>query len=352
MVFFRADGNSIIGSGHVMRCLSIAREASKYDDVLFLSADSNFEKVIRDLDITFQSFNTRYNQLEEELPQIKTLLEEKKPTSIFIDSYFATEDYLIEIKTVCREIGCKLVYIDDLLSFAYPCDYLINYNIYGLDSKEAYEQLYERKVCPKLLLGSTYAPLRDEFRNVPLRIVNSSVKNILVSTGGADSKHIALKLAEEIKKVGSKYIFHFVIGSKNQDFDTIKNIIDESTEKNVILHRNVKNMAELMSKCDIAISAAGSTLYELCATQTPTITYVLEDNQIPGAESFKRHGIMEYIGDYRTERHFWNLLFKKVDSFANDYEKRKKITLLLRNFVDGLGGSRILYEVKAINENM
>lgn len=341
MVLFRADGNSIIGSGHVMRCLSIAREASKFDDVLFLSADCNFEEAIRDVGISFRSFNTRYDQLEEELPQIKTLLEENRPTSIFIDSYFVTEYYLTEIRNVCRKVSCKLVYIDDLLSFAYPCDYLINYNIYGLDSEGAYKQLYEKKVCPQFLLGPTYAPLRNEFRDVPLRLVNSSVENILVSTGGADSEHIALRLAEEINKAGSKYLFHFVIGSKNNDFGKIKNIIEHSEKNNVVLHRDVKNMAELMSKCDIAISAAGSTLYELCATQTPTITYVLADNQIPGAESFKRHDIMEYIGDLRCEKDFIAKLFNAINKLASSFENRQIIAKYMRLLVDGRGASRI-----------
>lgn len=349
MIFFRADGNSIIGSGHVMRCLSIAREASKFDDVLFLSADCNFEEAIRELGITFQSFNTRYNQLEEELPQFKTLLEEKKPTSIFIDTYFVTEYYLDEIQNTCREIRCKLVYIDDLLSFAYPCDYLINYNIYGLDSKEVYEKLYEKKVRPQFLLGPTFAPLRDEFRDVPSRVVNLHVENILVSAGGADPEHIALRLAEEINKAGSKYLFHFVIGSKNNDFDKIKNILDKSGKNNIVLHRNVTNMADLMSKCDLAISAAGSTLYELCATQTPTITYVLADNQIPGAESFKKHGIMEYIGDYRCEKDFFAKLFSAVNKLASNFENRQIIARNMKPLVDGEGASRILDAIELKN---
>lgn len=135
MIIFRADGNSKIGSGHVMRCLSIAREASKTEDVIFLSADCNFEETIRDAGIAFKTFSTQYDQLEDELPQMHRLLLETNPSALFIDSYFVTERYLLEVKRTCGKIGCKLIYIDDLLSFPYPCDYLVNYNIFGLDKK-------------------------------------------------------------------------------------------------------------------------------------------------------------------------------------------------------------------------
>ena len=106
-------------------------------------------------------------------------------------------------------------------------------------------------------------------------------------------------------------------------------------------------MAELMSKCDIAISAAGSTLYELCATQTPTLTYVLADNQILGAKGFNEHSIGIYIGDYRYKADFIQALFYELDVLAANENLRKKLASNMKEIVDGNGAVRILKEVFA-----
>ena len=103
-------------------------------------------------------------------------------------------------------------------------------------------------------------------------------------------------------------------------------------------------MSKLMRKCDLAVSAAGSTLYELCATQTPTITYILANNQIPGAEGFERHGIMRCVGDWRTlgADCLTELLIKESVALAHNYEERRRIAVRQRSVVDGRGVARIL----------
>lgn len=63
-------------------------------------------------------------------------------------------------------------------------------------------------------------------------------------------------------------------------------------------------MKKLMMLCDVAVSVAGSTLYELCACGIPTITYVLADNQIPAEEMFEQEGIMLNARDYRVNMNF------------------------------------------------
>lgn len=347
MIIFRADGNSKIGSGHVMRCLSIAREASKTDDVIFLAADQNFKSTIKGAGVPFYSLDTRYDHLDDELPKITRELAERKPSAIFIDSYFVTEQYLSEVKKACNEIRCRLIYIDDLISFPYACDYLINYNIFGPDKREDYKQLYAGKKLPRLLLGPKYVPLREEFANLPSRIVKNQVENIFISTGGADPEHIAVRLIKEIIYTNLPYRFHFVIGTKNNDFEKIKKILDHAKTTNIVLHRNVKKMAALMSACDIAISAAGSTLYELCVTQTPTLTYVLADNQISGAEGFEKYSIGIYLGDYRYKKNFTVALLYELNALANDVNQRKKLASNMKKIVDGNGTTRILREIIA-----
>lgn len=298
----RADGNPAIGSGHVMRCLSIADGLKKTGvRVIFVTADTYFRDVIISRGHENITLETSYDEMEKEEERFFSALKNEDPKAVLVDSYYVTEKYLKDLRLMCEDRGTKLFYMDDILSFPYPCHTLINYNVYA--SKDAYERLYEgADEKPDFILGPAYVPLRAEFHDLPKRTARSEIKDILVSTGGADAEHFALSLIRQIKKHPEKTegkVFHFIIGAVNADRDAI---IEEAKEAadTIVLHEKVTKMAELMMSCDAAISAAGSTLYELCATETPTVTYILADNQIPGAEGFEKLGIMKNCGDLRV----------------------------------------------------
>lgn len=249
---------------------------------------------------------------------------------------------------------CCLVYIDDVLAFPYPVDCLINYNIYGPDRKKEYEEMYLEAMgtlsgsCPHFLLGPDFAPLRAEFGNLPDRTVSHQAKNIFISTGGGDCEHFSMRMAEDIIKKGLFARFHFqlIIGAMNQDFPVIREMTDNLP--NITLYHNVTNMKEIMSSCDVAVSAAGSTLYELCATQTPVITYILADNQIPGAEGFERHGVLKCVGDIRESgaEKLASDVMEAAVRMADDYEERLRISSAQKRIVDGNGAERLVLYLK------
>lgn len=321
-----------------MRCLSIARAIK--ETVLFITADNCLKNAILYAEVNHFILNSDYQNLDQELGQMQDLLKKNRPSALFVDSYYVTKSYLQTLWGLCSSIGCKLVYLDDILAFAYPCDILINYNLYGLDVGKKYRLIYNDGIVPRLLLGTDYVPLRGEFNNMASRVVREKGRDILISTGGADQEHIALSLVQAIiKRGGSEFCFHFVIGTMNTDIEEIK----QNSSDNIILHQNVVNMAELMRQCDVAISAAGSTLYELCATQTPAVTYILADNQILGAEGFKQYGVMNCCGDYREcGNQLAERLLDSAIELANDYEARKAIARKMETVVDGNGAKRIV----------
>lgn len=347
MILFRADGNADIGAGHIMRCLSIA-DASQMagKKCLFVTASKDFSNIIQEHRHENIVLNTSYNDMFSEFEKMEELINKYLPSALFIDSYYVTYDYLDSLQQLCHEAGSKLIYIDDIIAFAYPCDILVNYNIYGSDKEKKYRYLYQEKntICPQLLLGTKYTPLRKEFQNLQKRVVNRQVQNVLVSTGGSDPEHIALGLVRYIVREGERFKafhFYFIIGSMNDDRWEIERIAADSSY--VSLHYNVQFMQKLMSCMDLAISAAGSTLYELCATQTPTITYILADNQVLGAEEFHKRHILQCVGDIRIiGEELPKLLLDEVIRLSNDYEERVKIAEKQRLIVDGKGAMRIM----------
>lgn len=342
MVIFRADGNSAVGLGHVMRNLSIADAFKKAgEQCCFLLADDGLSDLINSRGYAARVLGTQFDHMDDEARRFQTVIHGKDIRAIFVDSYYVTDYYLKTLHNFCNGNGIILVYVDDVLRFPYPCDVLINYNIYA--SEADYQELYRGHGIPELILGTSYAPLRAEFQSLPNRIVRVDAKEILISTGGADFEHIGMELVKTIVRHGewSGYRFHFVVGSMNEDKDRIESLVRK--QENIKLHKNVGKMSVLMQSCDVAVSAAGSTIYELCLTQTPTITYILADNQIPGAKGFEEKGILSNAGDIRNvglERLTEDILSRAV-GLAKDYDERCKIVGKMGKVVDGQGAERI-----------
>ena len=328
MFFFRADASSEIGMGHIMRCLSIADALSPYTQVLFILADNTAQSIIEHRGYKTFILGSDYRDMENELP----LWPPGLPDCVIIDSYYVTVNYLSSIKR-----RAKVVYIDDLAAFPYPVDILVNYNAYGLLLD--YQDLYSG-CAPKLLLGPQFAPLRAMFCSIDRRIQPDRVRDILVSTGGADPLHLALDFA---KLKQEKYIFHLLLGPLNGDKAEIKTIAAQNNS--IVLHENITDMRSLISRCDLAVSAAGSMLYELCACGVPVVTFISADNQIIGAEAFQRLGMAINSGDLRELDCPAHLLLNQVDLLAHDFQQRIQMGAKMQEMIDGYGATRI---VKAI----
>ena len=337
MIIFRADGNKKIGVGHVMRCLSIANSAKELGETCkFILASEDFKDVVISNGHQVEILNSDYSVLDPD--EIISSLVSDTPCAVIIDSYFVDKLFMETVHNRCTECGCKLIYIDDRCGFAYSCDILVNYNI-SADVND-YKKLYDGKNEPSFLVGTIYTPLRKEFQNQEERIISSDARNILVSTGGADPEHLTSDLVDEAKSY-SDYCFHFVLGMMNPDKEKIRE--SASDYSNIVIHENVTEMCKLMKDCDVAISASGSTLYELCATQTPTISYVIADNQIPIANGFNELGIIRNVGDIRSlgNGNLSEELIRSAVYLIEDYDLRVKLSNKMNRVVDGNGARRL-----------
>ena len=329
MVLIRVDGNHQIGTGHIMRCLSLAdalREQGR--EITFATAELYFQQLIEMRGYSCTVLGTVYDRMEEELPVFLPILERERPELVILDSYFVTPQYMEAIRNISR-----LLYIDDLNAFDYPADAVVNYNIYGPELPYPQNKTY--------FLGPQYAPLRKEFQGLSQRNTKDRVENVLVSTGGTDQYHVALHCAEYLREhlLRENMIFHFVLGAMNRDIVQLEQIAEDFSF--IKLHRQVTDMCSLMLQCDVAISAAGTTLYELCACGVPAVTYILADNQIQGAQMFQKAGLMPCVGDIREDACFLEHLFELLNSLADDFAQRQHIAEQMQGAVDGRGAARL-----------
>lgn len=357
MILFRADGNGTIGTGHIMRCLSIADGLKRIgEESVFVCADDNMKNLIESRGYGCEVLGTRFDDMESEIESLLNSETYRKSDAIVVDSYYASEKYF-----ECIRKEKKIVYVDDLIENAYPVDALINYNIYA--SEDKYISLYSGKnkekntqknpEKPVFILGTKYAPLREEYTKTKEKNTPEKTENILIMTGGADPTHIAPKLAERIVEeaktdTDESPVFHFVAGAMSGDYDRLKEIENRSNKK-IVIHRNVKDMKSLMDSVDMAVSAAGSTLYELCACAVPTITYVLADNQMQAEKTFLEKGAMLSAGDARDGDVFFDRLYTTISELIKNSSERKRLSQKASEIVDGRGADRIAEILKELH---
>lgn len=338
MLYFRADANSEIGTGHVMRCLSIAKAMrAKGYDCGFITADDGAKQLLNGNDFDVICLDSEWNDLESEIDKLNSLIKHKKISNILIDSYFVTDKYLSNLRQTT-----KVIYIDDIDKFIYPVDILINYNIYA--ENMPYRKNYSQHNT-RLLLGCDYAPLRFEFREI-VPYIEEEVKDILISTGGADSYNIAGYLLEYFEecKACSHINFHVIVGNFNINKDKLNSLAQKY--ENIILHNNVVEMSKIISSCDIVISAGGTTLYEICACGVPAISYSLADNQLEGVKEFDRLDIIYYAGDIRDNlRQCLDNIFDRGNYLMSNYKLRTELSSRMKLLVDGYGADRLIENI-------
>ncbi|NLK71981.1 MAG: UDP-2,4-diacetamido-2,4,6-trideoxy-beta-L-altropyranose hydrolase, partial [Clostridiales bacterium] len=327
-------------TGHVMRCLAIAFGIKDYQEkCLFITADENAKQIVERQGFQAICLNSKWDELDQELESLIKIVDIFNIDKLIIDSYCVSPNYLEQLNSYI-----KVIYIDDLNSYLYPCSMLINYNIYH--DLFPYSEMYKEKNT-KLLLGCDYAPLRKEFQ-VTRPLIQEKVKKILITTGGTDHYNVAGKLLKKIidKDLFNSIEFHVVVGQLNKNYECLNRLSQK--RNSIILHKNVKRMAELMMNCDIAITAGGSTMYELCACGVPSICFSFADNQLYGVKAFEEQDLMDYAGDIRyCEDECISKLILYIDELCNNQEKRKERSANMRRQVDGYGVERI---VKAILE--
>lgn len=345
-IYFRTDGNEEIATGHIMRCLSIARAClALHADVSFIVSDEMSEAILKERfvypdEFSIQCLHSKYNDMEAELPILTPILSDD--CLLFIDSYFVTETYLNRLHKLC-----KIAYLDDILAFDYPVDLIINYDV-------SEEPACYRKASMKLL-GAAYTPLREQFQNVSYE-VRPEVQNIFISTGGTDKYNLSGNLLKKIfisnfapkhdtsvtffDSTLRKYHYHIITGRLNSHFEELEKLA--CIYPTIHIHENVQNMAELMCSCDLGISAGGTTLYEICAVGVPAISFSISDNQLNAVETFSSNKIISYAGNYSSSpEKVTDAIIRFIMDNAVSYEQRKKSSHIMRAFIDGNGCARI-----------
>lgn len=310
-VVIRADASTIIGSGHVMRCLTLAKQLQKQigADVVFVMRDlpGNLINLVQqggfqvlllprvEENTELIGYEKWLTVLPEQDAQETLALIQKNvgiADRIVVDSYAL--DYRWE--SILRLVAQEIMVIDDLADRKHDCDMLLDQNFY-INKDSRYNGLVPSH-C-QLLLGPEYALLRDEFYEAKkhLRKRDGQIKNILVFYGGSDltdETSKAIKAVCALHEEHNEFCVDVITGQSNPHKNTIEALCSQYDFINY--YCQIDNMADMMNKADLTLGAGGSTMWERCFLELPAIVTAIADNQVRGCEDCSSVGMIDYLG--------------------------------------------------------
>jgi UDP-2,4-diacetamido-2,4,6-trideoxy-beta-L-altropyranose hydrolase len=350
-VIFRVDASSEIGAGHFMRCLTLARALKAYGhEVTFLCR--HLPNVFNDLLIKFNVILEKMVSVEEKesyeysseqyeswlgVSQEKDAFDTIKKIGNKRFDWLVVDHYALDEcwERIVKPYVQRLMVIDDLANRYHLCDLVLDQNYY--------ENISDRYLpyVPKSshqLLGPSFALLRPEFGEMRRFCTyrNGDISKILVNFGGVDITNYTEPTIEALKLIQGIRSVDVVIGNQHP-FKQI--IIDKCASYGFKLHVQTEKMSELISQCDFAIGASGSTTWERCCLGLPSLAIPIAENQKAialGAQKLAVHDLLEIKSNVETEIH------ARLIELQLRQEYVSQLSINGMKVVDGLGVNRVM----------
>jgi len=361
LVVFRTDASIQIGTGHVMRCLTLANEltrqghecwfvcrehpgnladliASQGHGLTLLPAPSNYS--LEEKDASSDDYSLWLGvSWQEDARQTLDVISPLKPDWLVVDHYGLDAQWEC---TLASAVGDIMV-IDDLANRPHMCALLLDQNLGRVASD--YDGFLPTE-CNRLI-GSSYTLLRPEFaalREKSLeRRKDRELKRILISLGGVDRTNVTGKVLEALatSSLPTSTELDIIMGAAAPYLDEVRQQVAQLPFKATV-SVSVKVMAERMCQADLSIGAAGSTSWERCCMGLPSITVILAENQRLIAEALSKYKACLLVDTSRVTEELPGL----IEMYASDAEVGLHLTQNAAQVCDGGGAERIVSTFK------
>lgn len=345
-VVFRADASRTIGTGHVMRCLSLARALRE------MGATAEFICRARPGNLTAQiaaeGFSVRELPLRTEraVPAAgyaswlgasegqdaeETLAAIAAGTTrdwVVADHYGIGGDWEGRI----RRAGTRLMVIDDLVDRRHDCNLLLNQNLLGTSP---YGPLLPSGATA--LVGPQYSLLHQAFADARegLKPRVGPIRRVLVFFGGADTGNMTGLALEAITNLARPDVhFDVVLGGSNGRVAELTAIAE--TMGNVNVHVAVPNLARLMARADLALGAGGTTTWERLCLGLRALVVTTAENQVPIAHALAERRYIRLLGGEQDMS-----VAQLAVALAEELGRPLDGSADLMDVVDGLGARRV-----------
>ena len=350
-LFIRVDAGTEIGTGHVMRCLTLAESLKKkFNGIFFISNDilGNLSNFVEDMGYKIYLIqghthiegqivqsNTYKKYIENDVNQCKNIIKFYKNSRnwLLVDHYGIDQRWESKIRNDVE----KIIVIDDLANRKHDCDILIDQNFYK-NMRERYNKLVSKNCIQ--ILGPKYALLRQEFTITRRKLKRKNkLKHILVSFGGSDPTNETSKAIRGLKLLNSQHKIDVVVGNSNPNKNSIKRLCSSITS--ISFHHQTNNISKIMANADLAIGGGGTMTWERCCMGLPTIVVILSENQHQLTEEVTKIGCVINLGqsNYLKPENYAHII-KEIDVKTIQNMSKKCLRL-----VDGKGVKRVTNKI-------
>lgn len=355
-VAFRTDATSRIGTGHFMRCMTLAKELQRYGvNIRFVSRD--LPQYLRDMleargmelaplesgVITCPAGDLAHSHWlsatqEQDAQATKQALSGREWDWLIVDHYALDARW----ESALRQSAGRIMVIDDIADRYHDCDVLLDQNLYA-DMQERYAGKVPAQ-C-RQLLGSRYALLRDEFRESRKQVKQRGgpVERILVFFGGMDADNYTGRAIAALAKLGIGARVDVVIGMQHPCREQIE---AQCKSHGYHCHVQTRRMAELMAQADLAIGAGGSAMWERCCLGLPALSVCVADNQRKQIADAAEQGL---IYGLFSDDDLTSALQRHIGAILENEALRKLISRTAMQEVDGIGVNRVAAVLGANN---
>lgn len=296
-VLIRADASSVIGSGHVMRCMTLARALRRQGATVgFVSreGDGDLHGWIAAQGFGVHALADTLDEAEDAACSMAILADNGPVAWMVLDHYGLGVHW--ESRVGPR--AGRLLVIDDSPRRPHVCDVLLDPN--WSEGGEVRWQGLVPADC-RALCGPRFALLREEFFTArdSLRVRDGRVRRILVSFGGADREgaaRLAVDALVSLTEAGrlDGVTVDVVAGAANPHREALREAVARLPDGAFAV--SADNMAERMAMADLALGAGGGTIWERCYLGLPALVVTIADNQREATEAVARFGAHRDLG--------------------------------------------------------
>lgn len=261
-VYIRVDGSAMIGLGHLVRCTAFAHMLKDHFDIVFVCKEipGSLREVLNSNQFALENIS------EEDIFFNKL----KSKDIVVLDGYDFGTVYQRQIK----QIGCKLVCIDDLHNMEFVADLIINHAP-GIVSAD-----YKTQDNTRFALGTSYALLRPAFLKQAKNIrVIERVETVLICFGGSDNKNLTERALDAVRNFGAFKRIIVITGSEFSYLNSLNRSIHDDNRVSHYHAVNEQQLLELMLVSDLAIVPSSVILFEALAAGCKVISGYYVDNQ-------------------------------------------------------------------------
>jgi len=297
-VVVRVDASLEIGTGHVMRCLTLARVLrDRGADVLFICRedDGHCCGAVESAGFSCSRLPARSagaaDRGEEDARQSRAAIEAHgcAPDLLIVDHYALDQCW----ESILRPVVGRICVIDDLANRRHDCDLLLDQNLHDAPDSR-YSGLIPRGT--RLFLGPKYALLRPEFDGASAVPRTQGLRRMMVFFGGVDTTNEAVKIVQALRLMGATAPqTDIVLGPANPHVKSVLGAVLGLDRANVV--SRTENMAALMRAADLGIGTCGVAAWERCSAGLPSLIVISADNQRDDARILDRMGAARCLGE-------------------------------------------------------